>query len=62
MKAAKLLAMCGSKQNPYLALKIMKRYNLRYEEANKHFTAGFREMTKREEENWAAICTALVGG
>jgi hypothetical protein len=60
MNAAKLLRMCARRQDPYLALKIMQRYKLQPEEANKYFLEGYRDLIRKEEEEWEAICVALL--
>lgn len=61
MNVPKLLQMCAFRQDPHLALKIMKRYHLSFEVANKHFVSGYKDAIQQEEEKWDAICDSLLG-
>lgn len=57
MNLQKCLEQCGQRQNPNLALKIIKRYKLEFSQANKSYTTG---AIRREFDEWSLIVDSLL--
>jgi hypothetical protein len=55
MDPHKLIKICGVRHNGNLALKIMKRYNLSFQEANQHYVAGQSEWKAKYGDSWSFI-------